>query len=169
MLARLFSVVFVLVSTIAWQAPAYAEANARRVDRLLDFPLRKAVPRSFSGLMHFALLHHVTVTKEKSVDETGVMLEHHVFEYSGMKIQALSPCPPCSKVMLEEIEITSSHWPLRNGIKVGSPASRVDEIMGSADESTTALRQFCNDNLSCITFSIAVGQVKSILISYYID
>ena len=169
MVATLLSVALALASATPSHAPVSANTHALQFDRLLDSPLRKSVPQTFAGLMHFASLSRTTVTREKSVYETGAMIEHRVFEYEGLKIHALSSCPPCTKSVTEAIEVASPKWPLQNGIKVGAPASQISHVMGKADEVTDTSMEFCNDSMDCIRFVVAQGWIKTILISYYID
>jgi len=169
MLVKLLVVALALVSATRSQAPESANAHALQLDRLLDSPLSESMPKTFAGWAHFASLRRTTVSREKSVYEADTMIEHRVFEYEGLKIHALSSCPPCTKSVTELIEINSSKWPLRNGIEIGVPASQISQVMGKADEVTATSMEYCDDSMDCIRFFVAQSRIKTILISYYID
>jgi len=72
------------------------------------------------------------------------------------------------QMQLTRVTVSSTKWPLNQGLGVGAPLARVREVLGTPDEASDQWIKYAGETEK-VAFFVKDGRVSSVVFSYYAD
>ncbi len=147
------------VHVISSEAAAFVKAGAETSLRGCDLPHNKC------GMLRFIVIDRGS---GESNDEKRTWRKMRV---DGLEVSAIFPVAAPSGFYLEELRISSSRWPVLNGLVIGAPRRLVAEkIDPPSDVNENGCDIYFSDALQGdATFCFTRGKIRTIMWHWFID